>query len=367
MTVVLLSAGRGTRFDRESPKCLMEVDGMTLLERTVSQIRNQSSKIPIFIVTGHMSEEVREIAESISDDFIQVVHNSNFANDQNILSAQTALLEIDGEALIIEGDCIFNQQSFEAFISHIGLGENIFFTKNAASFESSNSIILSKDGMISGYHKGERELGMDMDGWRDMAGGIIVNKEGIDLILNATINGGYDPKSTYYFQPLADRFLELQVSASELPTEAEFRTFNTHFQYLQSLSAMGIPTTIELVEVCDLSHVEGFSQKRVGWLMEKITSEEIWNLPICIDREYGIVMDGQHRMEVAKSLGLSLIPAIKFSHSEVDFWSLRDNHEVSLEKIINNHNSGDIYPYKTVKYGFPFPIPDCSISLEELR
>ncbi len=366
MTVVLLSAGRGTRFNRDTPKCLMDVGGETLLERTVSQIRHQSSQIPIFIVTGHMSDKVRKIAESFTDDSIKIVHNSNFANDQNILSAQTALLEIEGEALIIEGDCIFNQHSFEAFISQIGLGKNIVFTKDPASFENNNSIILSKDGAITGYHKGEREIGMNVKGWRNMAGAINVNNEGKELILDATINYGYDPKSTYYFQPIVDHFLEFDVSAFDLPVGADFRTFNTHFQYLQSLSAMGISTTIQLVEVSELSHVEGFSQKRVEWLMEKITDEEIWNLPICIDREFGIVMDGQHRMEVAKSLGLSLIPAIKFSHSEVDFWSLRNNHEVSLEKILDNHNSGDIYPYKTVKYGFPFPIPDCSISLEEL-
>ena len=130
---------------------------------------------------------------------------------------------------------------------------------------------------------------------------------------------------------------------------------------------MGIPSQIELVEVSKLSHVEGYSGKRVNWLMEKITQEGVWNLPICIDRDFGIVMDGQHRLEVAKALDLSLIPAVKFSHSEVDFWSLRDNHEVSLEKILDNFKSGEIYPYKTVKYGFPFPIPSCSISVGELR
>ena len=367
MSVVILSAGRGTRFKRDTPKCLMDIGGLSLLERTVSQIRKQNQTIPIIIVTGHMAELVRGVAEKISDDNIQIIHNSNYAVDQNILSAKTALKDIDCDALIIEGDCIFNDLSFKAFISHIGRGENVFFTKGPASLESKNSIIFSEKGLLIGYHKGERNSTMDVSGWRNMAGAIVVNNKGRNLILEANINNGYEPESTYYFQPILDRHSEIALSAFEIPEDADFRTFNTQFQYLHLLAGMGIPSQIELVEVSKLSHVEGYSGKRVNWLMEKITQEGIWNLPICIDRDFGIVMDGQHRLEVAKALDLSLIPAVKFSHSEVDFWSLRDNHEVSLEKILDNFKSGEIYPYKTVKYGFPFPIPSRSISVGELR
>ena len=77
-------------------------------------------------------------------------------------------------------------------------------------------------------------------------------------------------------------------------------------------------------------------------------------------------MDGQHRMEVAKELKINRVPALLFKHDEVDFWSLRDNHVVDLESIIDKSLSGDIYPYKTVKYAFPMEIPKCSINLEEL-
>ena len=78
-------------------------------------------------------------------------------------------------------------------------------------------------------------------------------------------------------------------------------------------------------------------------------------------------MDGQHRMEVAKELGLSKVPSIGFKHSEVDFWSLRPkNHDVSLELIMSKSLSGNIYPYKTVKYSFPTEIPGCAIHLGEL-
>ena len=101
-------------------------------------------------------------------------------------------------------------------------------------------------------------------------------------------------------------------------------------------------------------------------LKDKIINEGVWNRPICIDSENGIVMDGQHRMEVAKSMGLTFIPAMMFSHNDVDFWSLRENHEVTLDLILSKSLSGNPYPYKTVKYSFPLDIPSCRISLEEL-
>jgi len=366
VSVILLSAGRGTRFNSAIPKSLVDVGGVTLLERTISQIRANSKDIPIIIVTGHMSDQIRRTAGTISDDFIRVIHNENFANDQNIISAQTALSEIDGDAIIIEGDCIFNESSFGDFLSNFGSHENHVFTKGKASPFFNNAIIHSSNGKMTGYHKGERNPEMEMGGWSNMAGAILVNKHGREAILNCSIGDGYDPRFTYYFQPLVDNHIKHDISITELSEDSVFRTFNTEFQYLQSMDAIGIDTTIELVNVGDLHHVEGFSDKRVEWLRHKICNDGVWNLPICIDGELGIVMDGQHRMEVARALNFSLIPAVKFEHSEVDFWSLRENHDVSLEKILQNHRSGEIYPYKTVKYKFPIPIPSCSISLEEL-
>ena len=80
-----------------------------------------------------------------------------------------------------------------------------------------------------------------------------------------------------------------------------------------------------------------------------------------------IVMDGQHRMEVAKELGMKFTPCVGFNHQEVDFWSLRPkSHLVNLDLVLSKALSGDIYPYKTVKYSFPTDVPACAITLEEL-
>lgn len=124
---------------------------------------------------------------------------------------------------------------------------------------------------------------------------------------------------------------------------------------------------IEMVDVDSLRHIEGFSTKRVQWLRDKIVREGVWSKPVALDADHGLVLDGQHRMEVAKALGLRRIPAIRYDYSAVKVWSLRPGkYDFTWETVVQRALAGDIYPYKTVKHEFPLPLPDCQFSLGEL-
>jgi hypothetical protein len=124
---------------------------------------------------------------------------------------------------------------------------------------------------------------------------------------------------------------------------------------------------IEMVDVASLRHIEGFSNKRVQWLKDKIVREGVWNRPVALDAEYGLVLDGQHRMEVAKALGLLRIPAIRYDYSRIKVWSLRPGkYDFTWETVVQRALAGNIYPYKTVKHEFPRPLPVCQFSIGEL-
>jgi L-serine kinase (ADP) len=125
--------------------------------------------------------------------------------------------------------------------------------------------------------------------------------------------------------------------------------------------------TIELVAVDRLVHIEGFSRKRVEWLADKIREERVWTRPIAIDRAHPLVLDGQHRTEAARLLGLRRVPVVRFVYARVSVWSLRPNHEVDWRLVTRRALAGQPYPYKTVKHEFPTPVPDCHIPIEELR
>ena len=367
MAVVILVAGRGTRFRDDKPKCLSLIDDQTLLEWTVSLIRDADERIPICIVAGYKSSAIEEIVNKMEFKDVSTIVNEDYEFDQNILSAQMGMADKESDVLVLEGDCIYNGLSMKEFVDSIGSNCNTIFTIGQAEEERKNAILRSdENGFLQGYNIGERTENIIPEEWSNMAGAVLFSIDDLKGIMTWLERSGANPSQTYYFQPLTE-IGEYQVIVRKLSPGAAFSTFNTQKQYLEVMSKMGLDTRIKLVETSSLRHVEGYSDKRVKWLKEKIHSEGIWNKPICIDSEHGIVMDGQHRMEVAKELGLSIVPSIGFKHSEVDFWSLRpNNHEVTLELIMSKSLSGNIYPYKTVKYSFPTEIPGCAINLGEL-
>lgn len=128
---------------------------------------------------------------------------------------------------------------------------------------------------------------------------------------------------------------------------------------------MTLPT-ITFVPTEKLKHIEGYSKKRVSWLVKKIQTEQLWTKPLCVDKTHFLVMDGQHRMESAKILGLKYVPCLLLDYADVEIWSLRDNYLVDHATVISRSLSDDIYPYKTVKHRFPVELPGLSIALNDL-
>lgn len=130
---------------------------------------------------------------------------------------------------------------------------------------------------------------------------------------------------------------------------------------------VGENTEIVRVPVAQLRHIEGFSKKRVEWLVNKIRSEKVWNKPLALDTQHDLVLDGQHRMEAAKLLGLKWVPAVRYVYADVELWSLRPNHSFDWQRVTERALAGAPYPYKTVKHRFPEGgLPACRFDLEEL-
>jgi len=138
-------------------------------------------------------------------------------------------------------------------------------------------------------------------------------------------------------------------------------------RYNEAANTDGQTSNIVLVDVNELRHIEGYSRKRVEWLRKKILAEGVWSKPIALDDKYGLVLDGQHRMEAALALGLKKVPAVRYAYERVEIWSLRPRYSFDWQAVVDRALKGDIYPYKTVKHRFPMPLPACNFSLVELQ
>ena len=151
-----------------------------------------------------------------------------------------------------------------------------------------------------------------------------------------------------------------------------FRTFNTpdvwrDVQALDFDPAPAVGARIELVSPTTLKHIEAYDLARVHTLRAKIEAEGVWTKPLYIEGSHGLVLDGQHRLQVALRMGLSRIPVQRFDYHDVAVWTLRKEEPVDVATVIRRANAGDLYPYKTVKHKFPDVIDDCAIALAELR
>ena len=174
MEVVILVAGRGTRFNEYLPKCLVKFGEETLIERTIQLIRDISSEVPIRVITGYKSELISKKVNDMGYHGIVCIHNDEFEADQNIISARIGLEISKSDTLVLEGDCVFNSETMEQFISQLGRGKSVIFANKVARKGAKNAIVCSgNDSSIRGYMIGERPESMRGYEWYDMAGAAI--------------------------------------------------------------------------------------------------------------------------------------------------------------------------------------------------
>ncbi|MCR9104277.1 MAG: phosphocholine cytidylyltransferase family protein [Gammaproteobacteria bacterium] len=109
-SALLLAAGAGKRFtDRTDtpPKCLIEINGMTLLER-LCRILRANGFTRLTIVTGYRAADVEAAARACSAGLdITTVHNADYATTNNVYSLWLARRMIDPPFLLVESDLVF--------------------------------------------------------------------------------------------------------------------------------------------------------------------------------------------------------------------------------------------------------------------
>ena len=93
--------------------------------------------------------------------------------------------------------------------------------------------------------------------------------------------------------------------------------------------------------------------------------------PILVDTHTGALLDGHHRLSVAKELGLKLIPAIclDYLNSELislELWPNANIESVDKADVIEMCLGNGLYPPKTTKHVVIYDLPPILVTLEEL-
>lgn len=115
MKAVILAAGKGIRlfpYTASKPKCLLEINGVPILERTIQQLRTQGIK-DIAVVIGYLAEKVESKLEDLQSRFPDItlhpVVNALYYRTGTMYSLWLAREWAREGFLLVEGDVIFDQ------------------------------------------------------------------------------------------------------------------------------------------------------------------------------------------------------------------------------------------------------------------
>jgi len=112
---VILAAGRGVRMGpagREIPKGFITVGGQTLIGRSLAHLFAHGIA-RVVIVTGHLRERYERLAAQ-DPSRIACCHNANYATLGSLESLRLGLVAIDGPALVLESDIVYEDRMIEA-------------------------------------------------------------------------------------------------------------------------------------------------------------------------------------------------------------------------------------------------------------
>lgn len=109
MKAIILAAGVGKRLAHAAdhrPKCLLRVDGRSLLERSLATLDATGVREAV-IVIGYRGEQIRaEISERYAGVTVRYIHNPRYEQGA-ILSLWSARQEFDDDVLIMDADVLF--------------------------------------------------------------------------------------------------------------------------------------------------------------------------------------------------------------------------------------------------------------------
>ena len=112
MQAIILAAGMGKRLGeltQNNTKCMVKVNGVTLIDRLMTQLSELSLK-KIIIVIGYQGEKLRSyLGENYLNTKIEYIYNPIYDKTNNIYSLALAKESLqEDDSLLIESDLIFD-------------------------------------------------------------------------------------------------------------------------------------------------------------------------------------------------------------------------------------------------------------------
>jgi len=118
MRAIILAAGLGRRLGAatvERPKCLLDVGGQTLIQRSLDNLAVCGIEETI-IVTGHQAEQLRMAVGPVHRGMpVRYLHNPDFNSTGSVLSLAVGVAQLtDPSVIVLECDLLYHPAFVEA-------------------------------------------------------------------------------------------------------------------------------------------------------------------------------------------------------------------------------------------------------------
>ncbi len=112
---------------------------------------------------------------------------------------------------------------------------------------------------------------------------------------------------------------------------------------------------IKFIQSNLLKQHEKVNTNHLKLLFNQIKHDGILNHPIIVDKNTLIILDGHHRFNTLKKLGLSIIPVylVDYRSKEIEVSSWREGKKVTKELVIQAGLLGELLRPKTSKHLVP--------------
>lgn len=151
LKAVILAAGEGTRlrpYTLERPKCLVEVDGLSLLDRQLAVLATEVIN-PIILIGGYRVDMLKRPG-------IEIKVNPRYAETNMVWTLFCAEDELEGDVLISYGDIVYSREILATILKSkadiavaIDLDwESYWQARNEEPLDDAETLKLTSDGRI---------------------------------------------------------------------------------------------------------------------------------------------------------------------------------------------------------------------------
>jgi len=139
---------------------------------------------------------------------------------------------------------------------------------------------------------------------------------------------------------------------------------------VRTSQATGLRLTLEVLDITAVRPHERTRQELLDQLLAEIARDGVLKLPILVEREHHVILDGHHRYAALRRLGCKRIPVYLVDYGSEDVglatWPGAIVATVTKQEVVSRGVKGDLFPPKTTRHLLKDKLPESPTPLKDL-